>query len=136
MPKQNSKLSIRHSGKPLHCQRFFISPPLPLRGGATMNIESSSYTADRTVLTKFLYQKTHFLHYLYLLSCYAINRGYHGCCLSLFSFSSFYFVLASDKAFRKNLGYSMEILYWIGGIVTIGLLIYLFIALFKPEIFS
>jgi K+-transporting ATPase KdpF subunit len=30
----------------------------------------------------------------------------------------------------------MEILYWIGGIVTIGLLIYLVIALLKPEIFS
>jgi K+-transporting ATPase KdpF subunit len=30
----------------------------------------------------------------------------------------------------------MEILYWIGGIVTIGLLIYLLIALLKPEIFS
>lgn len=30
----------------------------------------------------------------------------------------------------------MEVLYWIGGIVTIGLLIYLVIALLKPEIFS
>jgi K+-transporting ATPase KdpF subunit len=30
----------------------------------------------------------------------------------------------------------VEVLYWIGGIVTIGLLIYLVIALLKPEIFS
>jgi K+-transporting ATPase KdpF subunit len=30
----------------------------------------------------------------------------------------------------------MEILYWIGGIVAIGLFIYLLIALLKPEIFS
>ncbi|MDA8156445.1 MAG: K(+)-transporting ATPase subunit F [Actinomycetota bacterium] len=30
----------------------------------------------------------------------------------------------------------MEIFYWIGGIVTIGLLIYLMVALLKPEIFS
>jgi K+-transporting ATPase KdpF subunit len=30
----------------------------------------------------------------------------------------------------------MEILYWIGGIVSIGLLIYLVVALLKPEIFS
>jgi K+-transporting ATPase KdpF subunit len=30
----------------------------------------------------------------------------------------------------------MEIFYWIGGIVALGLLIYLTIALMKPEIFS
>jgi K+-transporting ATPase KdpF subunit len=30
----------------------------------------------------------------------------------------------------------MEIFYWIGGIVTAGLLIYLAAALLKPEIFS
>jgi K+-transporting ATPase KdpF subunit len=30
----------------------------------------------------------------------------------------------------------MEILYWIGGIIAIGLLVYLFIALLKPEVFS
>jgi len=30
----------------------------------------------------------------------------------------------------------MEIFYWIGGIVAFGLLVYLAIALMKPEIFS
>jgi K+-transporting ATPase KdpF subunit len=30
----------------------------------------------------------------------------------------------------------MEILYWIGGLITIALLVYLIIALLKPEIFS
>ncbi|MGC2064137.1 MAG: K(+)-transporting ATPase subunit F [Thermodesulfovibrionales bacterium] len=30
----------------------------------------------------------------------------------------------------------MEIFYWIGGIVALGLLVYLTIALMKPEIFS
>ncbi|MDA8161328.1 MAG: K(+)-transporting ATPase subunit F [Desulfobacteraceae bacterium] len=30
----------------------------------------------------------------------------------------------------------MNVLYWMGGIVTFGLLIYLVIALLKPEIFS
>jgi len=30
----------------------------------------------------------------------------------------------------------MEISYWIGGIIAIGLLVYLFIALLKPEVFS
>jgi K+-transporting ATPase KdpF subunit len=30
----------------------------------------------------------------------------------------------------------MEIFYWIGGIVALGLLVYLAIALMKPEIFS
>jgi K+-transporting ATPase KdpF subunit len=30
----------------------------------------------------------------------------------------------------------MEILYWISGIIAAGLLIYLVIALMKPEIFS
>jgi len=30
----------------------------------------------------------------------------------------------------------MNIFYWIGGIVAIGLLIYLLVALLKPEIFS
>ena len=30
----------------------------------------------------------------------------------------------------------MDALYWIGGIITAGLLIYLIIALLKPEIFS
>lgn len=30
----------------------------------------------------------------------------------------------------------MEIFYWIGGIVSAGLLIYLLIALLKPEVFS
>ena len=30
----------------------------------------------------------------------------------------------------------METFYWIGGIVALGLLIYLAIALMKPEIFS
>jgi K+-transporting ATPase KdpF subunit len=29
----------------------------------------------------------------------------------------------------------MEILYWIGGIVAFGLLVYLFVALLKPEVF-
>ncbi len=29
----------------------------------------------------------------------------------------------------------MTVMYWIGGIVSLGLLIYLFIALLKPEIF-
>jgi K+-transporting ATPase KdpF subunit len=30
----------------------------------------------------------------------------------------------------------MEIIYWIGAVVAVGLLIYLVIALMKPEIFS
>lgn len=30
----------------------------------------------------------------------------------------------------------MELWYWIGGIVALGLLVYLVIALLKPEIFS
>ena len=30
----------------------------------------------------------------------------------------------------------MELFYWIGGIVAFGLLVYLFIALLKPEVFS
>lgn len=30
----------------------------------------------------------------------------------------------------------MNVFYWIGGIVTVGLLIYLIIALLKPEAFS
>lgn len=30
----------------------------------------------------------------------------------------------------------MEIFYWIGGIITAGLLVYLLIALLKPEVFS
>ncbi len=30
----------------------------------------------------------------------------------------------------------MEIFYWIGGIITAGLLVYLIIALLKPEAFS
>jgi len=30
----------------------------------------------------------------------------------------------------------MEIFYWIGGIVAFGLLVYLFTALMKPEMFS
>lgn len=30
----------------------------------------------------------------------------------------------------------MDILYWIAGIMAIGLLVYLIIALIKPEIFS
>jgi K+-transporting ATPase KdpF subunit len=30
----------------------------------------------------------------------------------------------------------MEAFYWIGGIVALGLLVYLFVALLKPELFS
>jgi len=30
----------------------------------------------------------------------------------------------------------MEIFYWTGGIVALGLLVYLFVALLKPEVFS
>lgn len=30
----------------------------------------------------------------------------------------------------------MELFYWIGGIVALGLLLYLFVALLKPEAFS
>ncbi len=30
----------------------------------------------------------------------------------------------------------MELFYWIGGILAVGLLVYLIIALLKPEIFS
>ncbi|MFI5296027.1 MAG: K(+)-transporting ATPase subunit F [Thermodesulfovibrionales bacterium] len=30
----------------------------------------------------------------------------------------------------------MELFYWIGGVVALGLLVYLFVALLKPEVFS
>jgi len=30
----------------------------------------------------------------------------------------------------------MELFYWIGGIVALGILVYLFVALLKPEVFS
>ncbi len=30
----------------------------------------------------------------------------------------------------------MELFYWIGGIVAFGLLVYLFVALLKPEVLS
>jgi K+-transporting ATPase KdpF subunit len=30
----------------------------------------------------------------------------------------------------------MELFYWIGGIVALGLLVYLFVALLKPEVLS
>ncbi len=30
----------------------------------------------------------------------------------------------------------MEIFYWIGGIVALGLLVFLFVALLRPEVFS
>jgi K+-transporting ATPase KdpF subunit len=30
----------------------------------------------------------------------------------------------------------MELFYWIGGIVAVGLLVYLMVALLKPEVFS
>ena len=41
------------------------------------------------------------------------------------------------KTLREGVGGSiMEIFYWIGGIVAFGLLVYLTIALLKPEIFS
>jgi len=29
----------------------------------------------------------------------------------------------------------MELFYWVGGIVAFGLLVYLFVALLKPEVF-
>ena len=53
--------------------------------------------------------------------------------------------MAADKACGKSevkngiSGYqeiTVETLYWISGIIAIGLLIYLAIALMKPEIFS
>lgn len=30
----------------------------------------------------------------------------------------------------------MDMLYWIGGVISVALLVYLFVALLKPEIFS
>ena len=30
----------------------------------------------------------------------------------------------------------MDLMYWLGGLVTVGLFIYLLVALLKPEIFS
>jgi K+-transporting ATPase KdpF subunit len=33
-------------------------------------------------------------------------------------------------------GFAMEIFYWIGGILAVGLLVYLIIALLKPEALS
>jgi K+-transporting ATPase KdpF subunit len=30
----------------------------------------------------------------------------------------------------------MELFYWIGGVLALGLLVYLFVALLKPEVFS
>jgi K+-transporting ATPase KdpF subunit len=30
----------------------------------------------------------------------------------------------------------MEVFYWIGGILAVGLLVYLMVALLKPEVFS
>jgi len=30
----------------------------------------------------------------------------------------------------------MELFYWIGGIIALGILVYLFVALLKPEVFS
>jgi len=45
--------------------------------------------------------------------------------------------LGVRKAFGKDLkGFCMSLFYWIGGIVAVGLLIYLVVALLKPEIFS
>ncbi|MBF0593391.1 MAG: K(+)-transporting ATPase subunit F [Candidatus Omnitrophica bacterium] len=30
----------------------------------------------------------------------------------------------------------MEVIYWVGGVLALGLLVYLFLALLKPEMFS
>ena len=30
----------------------------------------------------------------------------------------------------------MELFYWLGGFVALGILVYLFVALLKPEVFS
>jgi len=44
---------------------------------------------------------------------------------------------SADETFREGVGgISMGIFYWIGGIVALGLLVYLAVALMKPEIFS
>jgi K+-transporting ATPase KdpF subunit len=41
------------------------------------------------------------------------------------------------EAFRKSIGGNVvEMFYWIGGIAAFVLLIYLFVALLKPEVFS
>ena len=44
-------------------------------------------------------------------------------------------VSEANRTHRKGAG-EMNIFYWIGGIVAIGLLVYLLVALLKPEIFS
>lgn len=60
-----------------------------------------------------------------------------GCCLFGLDCRIFRFQLAMGKVPGKDLGgLSMEIWYWIGGIVALGLLGYLVVALVKPEIFS
>jgi K+-transporting ATPase KdpF subunit len=45
--------------------------------------------------------------------------------------------LVTHKTLGKDLGdSSVDIIYWLGAIITVALLIYLMIALLKPEIFS
>ena len=47
--------------------------------------------------------------------------------------ASFAFIALCSKVQEA---YSMPVIYWIGGIVSLLLLIYLLIALLKPEIFQ
>ncbi len=45
--------------------------------------------------------------------------------------------LAAVETLGKDLGgQDMAVWYWIGGIVAFGLLVYLVVAILKPEIFS
>jgi K+-transporting ATPase KdpF subunit len=72
-------------------------------------------------------------HFVIILA----EGGSRGSCLSLPRCRVVRPELAAAKALGKNLGgQDMAVSYWIGGIVAFGLLIYLVIAVLKPEIFS
>jgi K+-transporting ATPase KdpF subunit len=109
-------------------------------------IENSTHQIS-SVLTESLYLKAHLLHYLYVPFCYAlIKEGYYGSILCWDHYSFLHPYLVAGKAcgkghIRKNAAngdeeVTMETLYLISGIIAVGLLIYLVIALMKPEIFS
>ncbi len=67
----------------------------------------------------------------------SVKGGLNGCDLRRTNDRAFRPLLALHKASGKYLkGTPMEIFYWIGGVLAGLLLVYLIVALLKPEMFS
>ncbi|HTN93786.1 MAG TPA: K(+)-transporting ATPase subunit F [Gallionella sp.] len=74
-------------------------------------------------------------HFLPCVPCFHTRRKTNGLVLFIVDYGLLRYERAADIRDRKT-GEAIMTFYLLGGIVALGLMVYLFIALLKPELFS